>query len=130
MVDDVLFDEFDGDGFFVDTEDAGLFAGRRADAAGEFGEVIGFMEHIEGSAEAALVDEVVPLGDDVSEGAGVVAEGDTAVHTASALVAEFFFLEVEVDFVPVEDSELDGSSLGCFAGDFFESCWLSHGSLS
>ena len=89
MVDDFGFDGFDGDGGLVDAQDAGAFAGGGADAAGELGEVVGFPEADDGLFPQAAVDEVVPLGDEVVDGALAsfvgVAEGDAAVHAARRL---------------------------------------------
>jgi hypothetical protein len=127
FVGDGAFDVFDGDGRGVDAEDAGAFAGSGADAAGEVGEVIGFMEAFEGFAPEAAVNEVVPFGDEVVDGtagghaaeeeAGV-AEGNAAVHAAGALLAEFGFVEVQVELVPVADAFEGGAVEGEFAEVF------------
>ena len=44
-VDDGLFDLLDGDRRLVDAQHAGGFAGRRTDAAGEFREIVGGVQH-------------------------------------------------------------------------------------
>jgi hypothetical protein len=46
-VDDVALDVLDGDRIVVDVEDAGLLARRRADAAGELGEVVGRVQALD-----------------------------------------------------------------------------------
>ena len=86
-IDDGLFDLLDGDRRLVDAEHAGGFAGRGADAAGEFGEVVGGVQLADGLAPAAAVDQIVPVGNDVGERAAGVAEGDAAIHAARALRA-------------------------------------------
>ena len=80
-------DVLDGHGRLVDAEDAGAFAGGGADAAGELGEVVGLVQTVECFSELAFVDQVVPLGDEVVDGAAGLglAEGDAAVHAACAL---------------------------------------------
>src|SRR5947208_3674158 len=67
---------------------AGGLAGRRPQAAGELGEVVGRVQLRDRVLEAVAVDEVVPVWDQVPERAPVVAEGDAAVHAAGALIAQ------------------------------------------
>ena len=50
---------------------------------------------------AVVVDEIVPVGDEVVDRAAGVAEGHAAIHAASALLALLFFGERLVDFEPV-----------------------------
>src|SRR5690606_11279728 len=104
-LDDGILDVLDGDGRGVDAEDAGAFAGGGADAAGEVGEIVGFVQAVERLVPESAEDEIVELGDEVVDGAAGghardelagVAEGDAAIHAARALVAEFFLLHVEV----------------------------------
>jgi len=59
------FDVFDGDGRGGDAEDAGAFAGSGADAAGEVGEVIGFVEAAQRLAPEAAVNQIVPFRNEV-----------------------------------------------------------------
>ena len=88
-VDDRVLDLFDRHGVaFADLEHAGGLAGRRAQAAGELGEVVGRVQLRDRVLEAVAVDEVVPVWDQVPERAAVVAEGDAAVHAAGTLVAQ------------------------------------------
>src|SRR5207302_4092330 len=87
-VDDRDLDLLDGDRVVVDRQNAGRLAGRGADAAGELGEVVGVVEAGDGALPVVLVDEVVPFGDEVAQGAAVVAEGNAAVHAAGALLAD------------------------------------------
>ena len=118
-VNDGAFEALDGDGRGVDAEHAGAFAGRRADAAGEVGEVIGLVQPFEGFLPQAAIDQVVPLGDEVVDGAAGghaaeqgagVAEGDAAIHAARALLAQLAFLQVVVELVPVADA-LEGRAV-------------------
>jgi hypothetical protein len=77
-------------------EHAGALAGGGADAAGELGEVVGLVQALERFLPATAVDEVVPLRDEVVDGAAAghagddvpgVAERRAAVHAARALGA-------------------------------------------
>ena len=47
LVDDEVLDRLDADGIVVDVERARRLARRRADAAGELGEVVGRVQHVE-----------------------------------------------------------------------------------
>src|ERR1035441_6046510 len=89
-VDDGFFNVLDSDGGFVDAEYAGGFTRRWADAAGELGEIIGGVQDATGFLPTAVKDKIVPVGNDVGDGATGVAEGDAAIHAACAL--EFDFL--------------------------------------
>ena len=86
----------------VDRQHAGRLARRRADRAGELGEVVRQVQLVDRLAPAAAVDEVVPVGDQVAERAALVAERHAAVHAARALLAQDLVgLQVEVALVVV-----------------------------
>ena len=51
-------------------------------------EVVGLVETVAGCAPLALVYEVVPVGNQIAQWASFVAERNTAVHTACALLAK------------------------------------------
>jgi len=59
--------------------------GGRAQPAGELREVVRCVQVIERAGEVAGPHEVIPVRDAIAEGAGMVAERDTAVHTAPSL---------------------------------------------
>ena len=119
-LDDAALDELDGDRRLIDAEHAGGFARRGADAAGELGKVVGGVEAADGGFPAAVVDEVVPVGDEVVDRAAGVAEGHAAIHAASALLALLLFGERLVDFEPVLDALFDLAARGLFAIEFQE----------
>ncbi len=88
-VDDRVLDLLDRDRVaLADLEHARRLARRRAQAAGELGEVVGRVQLRDRVREAVAVDEVVPVGDQVAERAAVVAERHAAVHAARALLAQ------------------------------------------
>src|SRR5262245_35927923 len=66
-VDDRHLDGFDRDRIVVDAEDARTFARRRAEPAGELRKVIRRMQAIDRSLPTLSVDEIVPVGDQISE---------------------------------------------------------------
>ena len=87
-LDDRQLDLLDRHRVVVDVEHAGGLARRRADATGQLGKVVGPVKLVERLSPAALIDEVVPLRDQVAERAAVVAERDAAVHAARTLVLQ------------------------------------------
>ena len=87
-VDDRVLDLLDHHRVVVDREHAGRLARRRADQAGELGEVVGRVQLVDRLAPVAAADEVVPVRDQVAERAGGVAERHAAVHAARALLAQ------------------------------------------
>src|SRR5690606_31209768 len=86
-LDDGVLDGLDADGVVVDVQRTGRFAGGGADPSGELREVVGGVQCIQRRAPLLAVDQVVPVGDQIVDGAAVVAERDAAVHAAGGLVA-------------------------------------------
>ena len=84
-VDDLDLDLLDRDRVGVDAEHARRLARRRAQPAGELGEVVRGVQPVDRVAPVVAVDEVVPVGDQVAERAAVVAERDAAVHAPPGL---------------------------------------------
>ena len=100
-VDDGDFDLLDRDGVLVDAEHARGFARRRAQPAGELGEVVRGVQPRDGLAPLVAVDEVVPVGDEVAERAALVAERNAAVHAPARLHLQLVARERLVDLFPV-----------------------------
>ena len=69
LVDDGTFDVLDRDGRGVDAENTRAFARSRADATGELGEIIGLVEPVERLTPKAAVNQIVPFGYQVVDGA-------------------------------------------------------------
>src|SRR5262249_13817909 len=127
VIDDVPLDVLDGDGIVVDVEDAGFLAGRRADAAGELGEVVGRVQALDRLAPPAAVHEVVPAGEDVPERAALVAEGEAAIHAARALRAQPLFRRLFLELPPVLEARRDRLLVNLFALELDEARDLAHG---
>jgi hypothetical protein len=100
---------FDGYGWLVDTQYTTALARGRADAPGEFGEIIGGAKDLIGLLPLLAVYMVVELGNDITEGAAVMAEGDTAIHAPGRLVVELFGRIRVNEFVVIALSLLDGA---------------------
>src|SRR5512134_662145 len=131
-VDDVPFDDADGDGLFVDAAHAGAFAGSRTETAGKFRKVVRAVQRLQRVIPAATINEVVPLGNQVDDGAAGVplAEGHAAVHTTGALDLEFVLGDGLVHLLPIEHAQLDRLPLRALAGVFHETLRVSHGYLA
>ena len=87
-VDDRAFDRLDRHRVVVDVEGARRLARRRADAAGEFREIVGRVQRDEGLAPLVAIDQVVPVRDQIVDRAAVMAKRNAAIHAARGLGAQ------------------------------------------
>src|SRR5215210_519277 len=117
---------FYGDGLVVDGEDAGGLARGGAEHPREFGKVVGLVQAVYGLPPVLSVDEVVPVGDQVPQGAARVAERHAAVHAARGLALKLIVGHRLVDVAVVLDALLDGPLRGRLASDLEESFGISH----
>ena len=113
-VDDRALDRFDRHGRLDDAQHARTFARSRTDAAGELGEIVRLVQAVERLAPVIAIDQIVPLGDQVVDGAAGghvghqvarVAKRDAAIHAARTLVAQLAGAEVFVELVPIENAQ-------------------------
>ena len=111
VVDDLDLDLLDGHRILVDAQHARRLARRRAQPAGELGEVVGGVQPFDRVAPAVPAHQVVPLRDQVAQRTSVVAERNTAVHAAGRLLAQGLVVEVLVDLVPVAQAQRDRPAL-------------------
>src|SRR5690606_23427091 len=86
LVDNGVLDGLDAHRIVVDVQGTGRLAGGGTHAAGELGEVVGGVQHFQRAMPILLVDQVVPVGNDVVDGTAAGAERNAAVHTAGALL--------------------------------------------
>ena len=98
----------------IDAHHAGAFAGRRTNATGKLGKVIGLVQPLQCLAPQTAVDQVIPLGNQVvdwtarafvtlANHVAEMAERDAAVHAARALLLQLRLGEMLVEFIPVVD---------------------------
>ncbi len=134
-VDDRCFQVLDGHRRAGNAEYAGAFAGRRADAPGEVGKVVGLVQPDQRFLPEAAVDQVVPLRYQVVDrtadrgaldGRAVMAEGHTTVHAARTLLAQPLLVHVVMELVPVANPFARGPVYRQFAYELDESSWLAH----
>ena len=134
-VGDRAFDRFDGDRVFVDVERAGGFARRRADAAGDFREVVGRVQVARGFVPVAVIDEVIPVGDLVvdratrragAQRAAALAIGYAAIHAAGGLRLIVGVRQRQHEFAPMTNALLDRLVVAVFALVFEKASDLAH----
>ena len=137
-VDDGDLDVFDRDGRLVDAQHAGTFARGRADTARKLGEIVCLVQSREGLLPQPAVDQVIPLGDQVADGAARrhaaeqragMAKRDAAIHAARALLLEFLHRHVQVKLLPVANAFRRRAVRRQLAFDLQKSSWFAHGCL-
>ena len=126
----------DGDRISVEAAGTGRLAQGGTHPAGKLGEVVGFQQPLQSVGEVAGVDQIVPLGHQVVEGAAGhhatqyrpgLAEGHAARHTPGALPPAVVPAEPGVELVVVLNT-LQGGLRGIpLALIFQKSRWFSHG---
>jgi hypothetical protein len=112
---DIFFVLLDRDRRRVDAENTRRLTGRGTDAASELGEIIGGVQLANRIFPAAVIDQIVPVGNEIADGTAGLAERHAAIHAACALLAKFFFGEILVNFEPVVDPFGDGPARSKFA---------------
>jgi hypothetical protein len=115
-----------GHGLVVDGEDARGLARGRAEHPSELREVVGLVQAVYGLLPVLAVDEVVPVGDQVAQGAARVAERHAAVHAARGLAPQLLVGHRLVDVSVVPDALLYRPLRRRLASDLEESFGISH----
>ncbi len=72
------------------------------------------------------VNEIIPVRDDISERASVVAKRNAAVHASTCLDTQTVSAEVLIHLMPIEDPHWDGSPSRCLSVMLEESSNISH----
>ena len=114
-LDNAALNQLDGNRRLVDAQHAGGFAGRGTDASGELREVVGGVQAADCIFPAAVVDEIVPIGNEVVDRTAGMAEGHAAIHAARALLALLLLRERLVNLEPVLDPFVDLAARRQFA---------------
>src|SRR5262249_30053297 len=128
VIDDRDLDGLDGDRIVVDAEHAGALARRRTEPSGELREVVGRVQPLDGVTPAILVDEIVPVGDQVAERTALMTERDAAVHAPGALLSQIVLGEGNVDLLPVAKALGDRPRRPLLALDLEKPGGLTHSS--
>ena len=126
FVDDRAFDRLDGHWPVGNVKRAGRLAGGGADSSRELGEIVRRMQRVERAPPVPLIDQVVPVGDQVVHRAAVVAIRNAAVHAARALLARLFLAQRDHELTIMPGPFRD-RRVGTVAGrDLFKSSRLAH----
>ena len=120
------FDRFNRHRLVVDVQSARGFAWRWANAARDFWEVIGRVQVLRRLFPVAAIDEIVPIGDLVIDGAARMAKRNAAIHTAARLLFEVALWQRHHKFVIVLHALFDRLVLAVGAVEFQKSCRLAH----
>ena len=123
---DRTLDELDRNRRLVDAEHACGLARSGTNAARELGKIVGRVEAANRCLPAVPVDQIVPVGNEIVDRAAGVAEGHTAIHAASALLALLLLGERLVNFEPILDALVGLAACGLLASDFQKACDLTH----
>ena len=96
-----LFNLLDGHGRRVDAEHASRFARRGTNASSKFGKIVCRMKLAHRFLPAPVIDEIIPVGNQIVDRAAGMAERDAAIHAARPLRAQFVLGEVLINLEPV-----------------------------
>jgi len=105
---------------------ASSFAGCRANAARELWKVVGAVQHVNGVFPIALKYQLIEVGDDVVDGAAVVAKRRATVHATCTLHFGLRLVQTDDKFFVVFDALADGFVALFDAFKFHETRDFSH----
>ena len=127
-VDDGVLDVLDGHRRVGDTEHARAFARCRAHAAGELRKIVRLVQAIDRLFPALLINEMVPLGDEVVDRTAVagLAKRHAAIHAARALRLQVSLLGRGVDLVVIVQALQRIAIRHRLALKLHKSSWFTH----
>src|SRR5699024_7341392 len=89
-------------------------------------EIVRCVQAVIGFAPAVLAHQVIPLGDDIAQGAALVTEGDSAVHAAGGLLFNLASGRLFVDLAVIHQAQRDRAVRRGCAVKLLKSVWISH----
>src|SRR3990167_4651384 len=104
MLDDIQLNIFNGDRLVVDSENTGPFARSGAEKPGKFRKIIRLMKSINRLPPTIFINQIVPIGDQISERTSLMAKRNPAIHTTSPLISQIFLRKFFVNFLIIVDS--------------------------
>ena len=125
-VHDLAFDGFDGDRSFLDVQGTARLARGGADAAGEFGEIVGGVQILCRRAPLVAIDQIVPVGNLVIDRAALVTKGNAAIHAARRLLADIGIGQRVDEFAVILKPLLGLVIAPVLPLDFQKACDLTH----
>ncbi len=121
-----VFDILDRDRRVVKLQRTRLFAGCRADASGDLGEVVGGVQRVARRPPVLVIDEVVPVRDHVVDRTARVAERHTAIHAARGLRLQRTCIFRLGEFAIVLETLRYRFALVLGPGELLKTRWLAH----
>ena len=97
----VLFNFLNGYRWLVNAQYTGTFTRGGANAARKLREIVGLVKPVERRPPIVLVDEVVPVRDEIIDRAAAVAEWNAAIHASGGLRAHFRGAGILHELAPV-----------------------------
>ncbi len=130
FIHDGALDGLDGHRLISEVEGAGGFTRGRADATSEFRKVVGAVQDFDGFTPVAVIDEVIPVRNDIVHRTAIVAIGDAAIHAARALTSEFFLGKWNDEFLIIPYPVGNQSVASVLTRDFHETRGFAHAKLT
>src|SRR5262249_9468464 len=125
-IDDRDLDVLDGYRVGVDSQYARSFARRRTEAARELGKVVGCEKPQQRFLPLPAVDQVIPVGNNVSKRTTLVTERNAAIHASRGLSFKLVLRKFFVDFLPVVDPFLNRPAFKTNSRKFKKTCRVTH----
>src|ERR1700722_12172489 len=125
-LDDIFFILLDRYRRLIDAQNAGSLAGRGTNAARELGKVIGGVQSPHRFLPTPVVDQIIPVGNEITHRTSRLAERYAAIHAARSLFSESLFGKIEIDFEPVIHTLRDRTARCKLARIFKKACCFTH----
>ena len=138
MIDNRTFDILNRNRWFDHGQATGTFAGSRTDSTGELRKIVRLVQSVQCVAPAALVNKIVPFGDEVIDRASGghirhqiagMTKRHAAIHAPRPLNLEVSLGHVFVELIPIQNAQQRITVRGDLSCVFFEASGLSHGTL-
>ncbi len=126
LLDDRQLDVLDRHRCIVDVQRTRGFARGRTDTTGELREIVGRVQHLDRRPPVTLIDQVVPIRDQVVYRAAFMAERNPAIHATRTLLADLLFRQRDRELVVVGDAVGDRRITAVQARNLFEASWFAH----
>src|SRR5713101_8087703 len=123
---DIFFDLLDRDRRLVDPQHTRGFARRWTNPAGEFREVVGRVQLANCLFPTPVINQIVPIRNQVVDRTSCLAKRHAAVHAARTLGSKILFRKILIDLEPVIDALSNWTSRSKLTRIFQEPRVLTH----
>src|SRR5690606_12629556 len=109
-------------------EHAGTVARCRANTTGELGKIVGEMQAIERVLPAIFVNQIIPFGNQIGNGAAIagLAKWNTAIHAARRLYSQRRLVDLGVQLFVIQQARVNITVGLLLARKLFETGWFTH----